>query len=99
LKESGSHLDAHPDLTDQYEQLRREATSSSEHGGEGLGLALFLRRGMTAWMQAWSQCTDSLTPKACPQPALPATVPINLRTQVAMLLAGIILSLHQEAIQ
>jgi hypothetical protein len=96
MKESGG-AGAHPDLTEQYEQLRCEATNHSEHGREGLGLALFLRRGMTAWMQAWSQYT--VTAKAHPQPAMPATVPIDLRTQVATLLAGIILGLHQEATQ
>jgi hypothetical protein len=96
MNESGG-AGARPDLTEQYEQLRREATSHSEHGREGLGLALFLRRGMTAWMQAWSQCT--VTPKAPSRPAMPATVPIDLRTQIATLLAGIILGLHQEATQ
>ena len=96
LNECAGHCGANPDLTEQYEQLRREATSCSEHRGEGLGLALFLRRGMTAWMQAWSQCTDRVAPKAPLQPAM-AAVPIDLRTQVATLLAGIILGLHQEA--
>jgi hypothetical protein len=96
LNESGGHLGANPDLTEQYEQLRREATNRSEHRGEGLGLALFLRRGMAAWMQAWSQCTD-VAPKAHLQPAMTAAVPIDLRMQVATLLAGIILGLHQEA--
>ena len=88
---------AHPDLTEQYEQLRREATSHSRHGRNGLGLTLFLRRGMTAWIQAWSQGTT--TPQAHSQPAVAATVPIDLRTQVTTLLAGIILGLHQEATQ
>jgi hypothetical protein len=36
-------LRSHPDLTEQYEQLRREAIIRSGHGSEGLGLALFLR--------------------------------------------------------
>ena len=95
MKESGAG--ARPDLTEQYEQLRREATSHSVHGRKGLGLVLFLRRGMTAWIQAWSQCT--VTPKAHSQPAMAGAIPIDLRTQVATLLAGIILGLHQEATQ
>src|ERR1700720_511110 len=97
LNESGDPSIAHPNLTEQYEQLRREATSCSEHAAQGLGLALFLRRGMTAWMQAWSQCTDSATPNAHPRQARPAAVPTDLRTQIATLLAGIILGLQQEA--
>jgi hypothetical protein len=52
---------------------------------------------MTGWMQAWSQCTDRVAPKAHLQPTMTATVPIDLRAQVATLLAGIILGLHQEA--
>jgi hypothetical protein len=80
-----------------YEQLRREATSSSARHCEGLGLALFLRRGMTAWMQAWSQCVDHATPNTPSQPAMPAAVPIDVRTQIATLLAGIIIDLQQEA--
>jgi len=75
--------------------LRRDAMGVSAHGPEGLGLALFLRRGMTDWMQAWSQCCG-VKPSAPTQPATPATVPIDIRAQVATLLAGIILGLPQE---
>ena len=32
---------AHPDLTEQYEQLRRDATGGSGHAVQGLGLACF----------------------------------------------------------
>jgi hypothetical protein len=52
---------------------------------------------MTAWMQAWSQCTDHEAPNPHSQPAMTAAVPIDLRAQVATLLAGIILGLQQEA--
>jgi hypothetical protein len=53
---------------------------------------------MTAWMQAWVQCTDHVAPNAHSQPATTAAaVPIDLRAQVATLLAGIILGLQQEA--
>jgi hypothetical protein len=97
LNESAGQPIAPPDLTEQYEQLRREATCCSEQAAQGLGLALFLRRGMTAWMQAWSQCTDCAAPKTHPWPATPAAVPMDLRTQIATLLAGIILGLQQEA--
>jgi len=84
------------DLVAHYEQLRRDGTDMSSHGREALGLALFLRRGMAAWMQAWSQGMDCVTPPAPPQPAT-TPVPLDVRGQVAMLLAGIILGLHQEA--
>jgi len=83
-------------LTEQYEQLRREAIGRTDQGGEGLGLALFLRCGMLAWMQAWSHCTDRVAPNAHP-PTTTAPLPIDLRAQVATLLADIILGLPQEA--
>lgn len=37
-----------------YEQLRRQALSGSVDGA-ALGWALFVRRGMAAWMRAWSK--------------------------------------------
>jgi hypothetical protein len=52
---------------------------------------------MTAWMQAWAQCTDHDAPTAHSQSAAASAVPIDLRAQVATLLAGIILGLQQEA--
>ena len=67
-------------------------------GDQGLGLALFLRCGMTAWMQAWSECTSSVEPAARSQPVVHETIPVDMRSQIATLLAGMILSLQQEAI-
>lgn len=86
-----------PDLVANYEQLRRDSTGVSARGHEGLGLALFLRRGMKAWMQAWSQCPGHISPQAQTQAAMAAPVPLDVRMQVATVLAGIILSLQQEA--
>ena len=86
------------DLVASYEQLRGDATTVSARGHEGLGLALFLRRGMKAWMQAWSQCSGHVSPQVQARPAaLAAPVSFDVRMQVATVLAGIILSLHQEA--
>jgi hypothetical protein len=52
---------------------------------------------MTAWMQARSFGTDRVAANAPCQPAATtATVPIDLRTQIATLMAGIILDLQQE---
>ena len=97
LNQSGIPSIASSDLTEQYEQLRLEATGRSEHSAQGLGLALFLRRGMAAWMHAWSQCAADLgAPDRSPRTAS-AAVPIDMRTQIATLLAGIILGLQQEA--
>lgn len=94
MKEPGAPLRTHPDLTARYEQLRRDATGC-QPGGEGLGLALFLRSGMTAWMQAWSECADAET-ETCSISGGKETIPADMRSQLAILLAGMILCLRQE---
>jgi hypothetical protein len=40
---------------ERYEDLRRHVIGHS--GGHRLGLALFHREGMKAWLDAWSTCT------------------------------------------
>ena len=70
----------------------------STHRGEGLGLALFLRRGMTAWMQAWSECAPPQSNQATrSQPDVDETIPGDMRPQITTLLASMILCLQQEA--
>jgi hypothetical protein len=71
--------------------------SCSAHGGEGLGLALFLHRGMTAWMQAWSECAGKVEPETRSVSGGNETIPVDMRSQLTSLLAGMILSLQQEA--
>ena len=65
--------------------------------GQGLGLALFLRGGMTAWMEAWPACAGNVEPEARFQAGANETIPVDLRSQLTTLLAGMILSLQQEA--
>jgi len=83
-------------LVEQYEQLPRQATRGAENGGQGLGLALFLRSGMAAWMQAWSQCVSDVRATTSSQPTTMTSAPIDVRAQIATLLAGIILNLQPE---
>ena len=88
----------HPhDLVAHYEQLRRDAMAPCPTSGEGLGLALFLRRGMTAWMQAWSECAPHGEPSPRSQPGIDETIPVDMRPQITTLLASMILCLQQEA--
>jgi hypothetical protein len=70
--------------------------SRPAHGGEGLGLALFLHRGMTAWMQAWSECAGKVEPETRSVSGGNETIPVDMRSQLTSLLAGMILSLQQE---
>ena len=52
------------DLVARYEQLRCAGAWQRWPSRPRLGLALFLRRGMTAWMQAWSECAPHCAPEA-----------------------------------
>jgi len=53
---------------------------------------------MTAWMQAWLECAGNVEPATRSQPVVHETIPVEMRSQIAILLAGMILSLQQEAI-
>jgi hypothetical protein len=80
---------------ERYEELRRQFL---EHCG-AQGLALFMRRGMRAWMQAWSQCAapSSRLPPT-PMASGQETCPVQLHAQVAMLLADMVLLARQEVL-
>jgi len=67
------------------------------HRGEGLGWALFVRRGMTSWMQAWSECAPHSEPSPRSQPDVDETIPGDVRPQITTLLASMILCQQQEA--
>lgn len=54
-------------IVDQYETLRREAMEADSGRGIGHGLALFLYRGMSAWISALSVLVRRSMPGATPQ--------------------------------
>jgi hypothetical protein len=97
LNEPSDTSAARRDLVIQYERLRRDALGPLAYRGEGLGLALFVRRGMTGWMQAWSECAPHIEPSTRSAPGVDETIPAGLRSQITTLLAGMILCLQQEA--
>jgi hypothetical protein len=47
-------------------------------------------------MQAWSECVGNVEPGTRSQPV--ETIPVDIRSQITTLLAGMILSLQQEVI-
>jgi len=53
---------------------------------------------MTAWMQAWSECAGHGEPATRSQSGANEIIPVDMRSQIATLLASMILSLQQEAI-
>ena len=59
-------------------------------------MALFMHRGMGAWMQAWSHCVaPTHAPAQAPQSQ--EILPVQLHREVAMLLASMVLFTRQEA--
>lgn len=76
-----------------YEQLRSQALG----GYRGPGLAVFLRQGMKAWMEACSDCGASAPAKVQHQIGCGQMIPASVRSEVVMVLAGMILHGSSEA--
>ena len=83
-------------LAAQYEQLRLDVLSDPGRHGHGLGLGVFLRQGMLCWMRAWSRCTDGPPPRPSPPPQADATLPLEIRSQITIVLAAMIAGQRQE---
>jgi hypothetical protein len=82
------NLDQLIDWKQEYENLRQEALEAGSRPGHGL--ALFLSRGMIAWLEALT----ALTPRPVPQGASQESVdlPVVLRPDLTTLLANMVLS-------
>jgi hypothetical protein len=97
VKEALPQSVAGEDWSVRYEQLRIDVLSQAV--GSGLGLVLFLRQGMTAWMRA-SVCAVASVPLPAGKSALPlnavSPLPCDVRSQAAVILAGILLSHPME---
>lgn len=85
------------ELVAHYEQLRNDARALSAGQNPAPGLALFLGQGMTSWMRAWSPCMHTTDVGTLASPATVQGLSVDIRTQMATILAGMILSQHQEA--
>lgn len=70
-------------LENAYEDLREQALSGLR---QTQGLALFLSRGLTAWILAWSQCfAPQIRPERIENLKIPA------QSEVTQLLANMVL--------
>ena len=81
-------------LLEQYELLRQEAIEILHHDHQGHGLALFLTRGMVAWIKAVS-CLSGR--QAAQAELADLAAPASLRPEVATVLANMVLGCMQEA--
>ncbi len=79
-----------------YEQLRSDALSRGHGVASGIGLTVFLRQGLTAWMRA---CCSVVAPpiREFLQPGPVSSLSCDVRTQAVLILAGILLGNRSEA--
>lgn len=84
--------------TARYEQLRQQALEQGERG-PGWGLALFLRRGLVAWMRAWPP-RSSAQPRregaAREEPEERIRASTELRQEVVLVLVDMLLHKQEE---
>jgi len=89
-------------LQDQYEALRREAGETDPLARRGHGLALFISRGMTAWIRALAALVGRSQPiaaAAAPSPTnrIPA-LPAARRSELTTVLADMVLCCSPEVL-
>jgi hypothetical protein len=85
-------------VIDQYEALRREALEITPFGPRGHGLALFLTRGLPAWLTALTALTPSRPARAGnePQAGSAARLLPAARGELTTVLAGMVLACAQR---
>ena len=78
-----------------YEQLRSDVLDQRRRSVPTPGLVLFLRQGMTAWMRAWASCSrgNKSEPNA---PLAAGMLSLSVRTEMTLILAGMILGQQRE---
>jgi len=83
------------DLIAQYEALRREATTPAAALHRGHGLALFVVRGMRAWLEALTALAPfhSAARSRCdPSAIAPGPLASGVRAELTTVLAGMVLA-------
>lgn len=82
-------------VVDQYEALRREALEVAPFAPRGQGLALFLTRGLSAWLTALTALAPAPPRRdAAPAEPRPQFLP-TLRADLTTVLAGMVLACAQ----
>lgn len=86
-------------LVENYEQLRGQAMGESFQAGSlRLGLALFIHKGMTAWLEAWADNPPQTEPRSTTKRPDIKLVADRLHGDVTMVLSNMVMSVGlQEA--
>ncbi len=82
------------DLLARYEELRRNVLGARS-GGLAVGLGMFVRQGMAAWMTAWSSTGDQATAAPRAHPDAGAGMPQGAQAEIVALLASMALGSMQ----
>lgn len=88
-------------LVDRYEQVRRRWCGQGNAGGDRLGAAVLVHRGMHAWMQQQAQLEPAQFPEHeraawADAPAERTVVLAGPRAEVAQLLASMVIASTRE---
>jgi hypothetical protein len=94
VNEASAQAIAHEDFAADYEQLRGSALGITN--GREIGLALFLRNGMAAWVHACSCGTPPPANDTVPPTATITSLSADVRSQATVILASIILNRRPE---
>ena len=82
--------------TARYEQLRSAVLNRASIVSSGIGLVVFLRQGLTAWMRACSNVLPPSVNQVTPLSPI-SSLPFDVRTQTVLILAGMLLGDRSEA--
>ena len=83
-------------LNARYEDLRNDVLHSIVKQSQGL--VLFLRQGMNGWLNDWSKCSPPHTVKDKKEEYAYKDLPVDLRSQVAIVLTNMTLNFCREAV-
>lgn len=90
-------------LREQYERVRREATTTDRSIPRGHGLVLFMTRGMSGWLEAIQTLAPTLRAESARRDAIGSSDrvawPANDRTQLTHVLASLVLTCVQEVVR
>jgi hypothetical protein len=86
-------------LVERYEELREDALSGTGISGELRGVAVLVRKGMSAWIRAWCGHKGSLWDERGRPPfsvAVTPDMPRNLVSEVVSILTSMALCAQEE---
>jgi hypothetical protein len=95
---SVSIASANDSLIDAYEDLRRRVLGVADGAKPGPGLTLLLSRGMQEWMQACTQFFQTVPEKRRDCTSQQEPLPSDVRAEVVVMLAGMLLQRSRRMI-